>query len=141
MANLVFPKAKPIGVNSASSREAIRDSAAFPTKVIDYLKFDIFDQKTNTLVPPSKGGGSIYLYLPTSLQETHSQNWDTVNLGPAGNAALNAAKEAGLGQIFFNPNSTSHQEEIDFCWRAFNHGYKTHLVSSSKIYHLSLIHI
>ena len=97
MANLVFPKAKPIGVNSASSREAIRDSAAFPTKVIDYLKFDIFDQKTNTLVPPSKGGGSIYLYLPTSLQETHSQNWDTVNLGPAGKAALDAAQAAGLG--------------------------------------------
>jgi len=94
MASLVFPKAKPIGVNSASSREAIRDSAAFPTKVIDYLKFDIFDQKTNTL---AKDGGPIYLYLPTSLSEAQAQNWDTVNLGPAGNAALNAARDAGLG--------------------------------------------
>jgi len=94
MASLVFPKAKPIGVNSASSREAIRDSAAFPTKVIDYLKFDIFDQKTNTL---AKDGGPIYLYLPTSLAEAQAQNWDTVNLGPAGNAALNAARDAGLG--------------------------------------------
>tara|TARA_Y100001973_G_C5182568_1_gene325799 strand:- start:896 stop:1951 length:1056 start_codon:yes stop_codon:yes gene_type:complete len=91
---LVFPKAKPIGVNSASSREAIRDSAAFPTKVIDYLKFDIFDQKTNTL---AKDGGPIYLYLPTSLAETQAQNWDAINLGPAGNAALNAARDAGLG--------------------------------------------
>ena len=91
---LVFPKAKPIGVNSASSREAIRDSAAFPTKVIDYLKFDIFDQKTNTL---AKDGGPIYLYLPTSLAETQAQNWDAVNLGPAGRAALDAAQAAGLG--------------------------------------------
>ena len=94
MASLVFPKAKPIGVNSASSREAIRDSAAFPTKVIDYLKFDIFDQKTNTL---AKDGGPIYLYLPTSLSEGQQQNWDAINLGPAGNAALNAARDAGLG--------------------------------------------
>ena len=66
---LVFPKAKPIGVNSSSSREAIRDSAAFPTKVIDYLKFDIFDQKSNTI----KSEGPIYLYLPTSLQEQQAK--------------------------------------------------------------------
>ena len=92
---LVFPKAKPIGVNSASSREAIRDSAAFPTKVIDYLKFDIFDQKTNTL---AKDGGPIYLYLPTSLQEGQAQNWDAVNLGPAGKNGLDAAARAGVLQ-------------------------------------------
>ena len=91
---LVFPKAKPIGVNSSSSQEAIRGSAAFPTKVIDYLKFDIFDQKTNTLVD---GTSSIYLYLPTTLEEKHTQNWEAVSLGPAGNAALEAAKSAGLG--------------------------------------------
>ena len=91
---LVFPKAKPIGVNSSSSREAIRDGAAFPTKVIDYLKFDIFDQKSNTLVD---GTSSIYLYLPTTLKEQQSQNWEAITLGPAGNAALNAAKSAGLG--------------------------------------------
>tara|TARA_B100001094_G_C18147983_1_gene781978 strand:- start:881 stop:1924 length:1044 start_codon:yes stop_codon:yes gene_type:complete len=88
---LVFPKAKPIGVNSSSSREAIRDSAAFPTKVIDYLKFDIFDQKDNTLMD------TIYLYLPTSLNEVQAQNWDAINLGPAGKSALGAAQDAGLG--------------------------------------------
>ena len=88
---LVFPKAKPIGVNSSSSREAIRDGAAFPTQVIDYLKFDIFDQKTNVLMD------TLYLYLPTSLKEVQSQNWDAVNLGPAGRKALTAAQDAGLG--------------------------------------------
>ena len=36
----------------------------------------------------------------------------------------------------FDKSFFAHMEEIDFCWRAFNHGYKTHLVSSSKIYHL-----
>jgi len=36
----------------------------------------------------------------------------------------------------FDKSFFAHMEEIDFCWRAFNHGYKTHLVSCSKIYHL-----
>ena len=36
----------------------------------------------------------------------------------------------------FDKSFFAHMEEIHFCWRAFNHGYKTHLVSSSKIYHL-----
>ena len=35
----------------------------------------------------------------------------------------------------FDKSFFAHMEEIDFCWRAFNHGYKTHFVSSSKIYH------
>ena len=33
----------------------------------------------------------------------------------------------------FDKSFFAHMEEIDFCWRAFNHGYKTHFVSSSKI--------
>ena len=105
---LVFPKAKPIGVNSSSSREAIRDSAAFPTKVIDYLKFDIFDQKSNTI----KSEGPIYLYLPTSLQEQQAQSWDAISLGPAGNAALNAARDAGLGgdgEVDFGTDEVAQQ--------------------------------
>ena len=36
----------------------------------------------------------------------------------------------------FDKSFFAHMEEIDFCWRAFNHGYKTYFVSSSKIYHL-----
>ena len=36
----------------------------------------------------------------------------------------------GFDKIFF-----AHMEEIDFCWRAFNHGYNVHFISSSKVYH------
>ena len=36
----------------------------------------------------------------------------------------------------FDKSFFAHMEEIDFCWRAFNNGYKTYFVSSSKIYHL-----
>jgi len=84
-APLVFPKAKPIGVNSASSREAITSESAFPTQVIDYLKFDVFDQKTDTMKD------SIYLYLPKNLVEGHRAKWDGVELGPAGKALVDAA--------------------------------------------------
>ena len=35
----------------------------------------------------------------------------------------------------FDKSFFAHMEEIDFCWRAFNHGYKTYFVSSSNIYH------
>ena len=86
-APLVFPKAKPIGVNSSSSREAITSESAFPTKVIDYLKFDIFDQKTDT------NKDSIYLYLPKNLVEGHRAKWDSVALGPAGAALTDAAAD------------------------------------------------
>ncbi len=84
----VFPKAKPLGVNSSSSRETITDGAAFPTEVIDYLKFDVFDHKTDQL------RDSIYLYLPKQLSEKHSQGWGQVALGGAGAAAIEIAKAA-----------------------------------------------
>ena len=82
---LVFPSAKPIGVNSASSRETITDGAAFPTEVIDYLKFDVFDHKSDVRLD------SIYLYLPKSLSESHSQGWGKVELGKTGAALMDAA--------------------------------------------------
>ena len=84
---LVFPTAKPIGVNSASSRETITDGAAFPTEVIDYLKFDVFDHKSDVRLD------SIYLYLPKSLSESHSQGWGKVELGKVGSALMDAAGE------------------------------------------------
>ena len=36
----------------------------------------------------------------------------------------------GFDQSFF-----AHMEEVDFCWRAFNNGYKTYFASSSIVYH------
>ena len=36
----------------------------------------------------------------------------------------------GFDKTFF-----AHMEEIDFCWRAFNHGYSIYYISSSKVYH------
>jgi len=85
---LVFPRAKPIGVNSSSSREAIREDAAFPTEVIDYIKFDIFDHRNNTLED------TIYLYLPKQLEEKYNMAWGEVKLGAGGDALKSAAMKA-----------------------------------------------
>ena len=87
MSTLVFPKAKPLGVNSANSRETITDGAAFPTEVIDYLKFDVYHHKEETLLD------TIYLYLPKSLSESHSQGWGKVELVKFGNALMGMAGE------------------------------------------------
>ena len=43
----------------------------------------------------------------------------------------------------FDINFFAHQEEIDLCWRAFNEGFETMSISTSKVYHLgggTLIH-
>ena len=40
-------------------------------------------------------------------------------------------KLGGLDEDFF-----AHQEEIDFCWRVKNHGYKVKVCPQSKVYHI-----
>ena len=36
----------------------------------------------------------------------------------------------------FDINFFAHQEEIDLCWRAFNEGFESMSISTSKVYHL-----
>lgn len=36
----------------------------------------------------------------------------------------------------FDDDFFAHQEEIDFCWRAFNHGIKAYYCSQSAVYHV-----
>ena len=100
---LVFPQAKPIGVNSASSRETITDGAAFPTEVIDYLKFEVFTQKENQLKD------TIYLYLPKQLSEKHNQGWGQVNLGPAGKELVGIAAEAANAEGGIDTDSVAEK--------------------------------
>ena len=88
---LVYPRSKPLGVNSRMSQEAISDDASFPTKVIDYLKFDIFDHKTGAGID----NGTIYLYLPQALSEGYGVTYNTVRLGAVGAAGINAARNFG----------------------------------------------
>ena len=84
---LVFPTSKPLGANNRNSREAIKDDAAFPTKVIDYLKIDIYGHEHDEIID------TVYLYLPNKLSEKYTAEYKNVTLGPAGNAAVGAAKK------------------------------------------------
>lgn len=87
---LVFPRVKPLGT-SGSTRASIRDKAAFPTEVIDYLKLNIYKHQKRG----DKGSGgiqkSLYLYLPPGLNERYSAKYEGKNLGAVGSAAMDAA--------------------------------------------------
>ncbi len=84
---LVFPTAKPLGANNRNSREAIKDEAAFPTRVVDYLKIDIYGHEHDEMLD------TIYLYLPNKLSEKYTAEYANVQLGPAGAAAVSAAQK------------------------------------------------
>ena len=84
---LVFPRSKPLGANHSRAQSAISEDSTFPTKVIDYLKFDIFDSKTKQIIDD----GTIYLYLPAGMKESYGVKYNGVELGFAGNAVLTEA--------------------------------------------------
>ena len=100
--NLIFPRVKPYGT-SGSTRASIRDQAAYPTEVVDYLKLSIYKhQKGGASAYSQKSsaefgsGGiekSLYLYLPPGLNERYSAKYEGKNLGAVGKAALNAATD------------------------------------------------
>ena len=92
---LVFPRVKPLGTSSVSSRKAIGNTASFPTEAMDYLKIDIFDsRKTSPYNYVGSGAGtgrtkgkskeSIFLYLPANLSEQYTTKYNQVGLGAAG---------------------------------------------------------
>lgn len=95
---LIYPRAKPYGANSSNSGNAIRDDAKFPTEVIDYLKFEIFDPIDDKLTK------TLYLYLPNKLSESYTAKYNGVELGATGAAAVSAARDAiaagGIGDSF-----------------------------------------
>ena len=84
---LVFPTSKPLGANNRNSREAIKDDAAFPTRVIDYLKIDIYGHEHDEIID------TVYLYLPNKLSEKYTAAYKNVQLGPMGAAAVGAAQK------------------------------------------------
>lgn len=98
---LIYPRAKPYGANSSNSGNSVRDDSKFPTEVIDYLKFEIFDPIEDKLQK------TLYLYLPNKLSENYTAKYNGVELGAAGAAAVGAARDAinspnGIGEGFGN---------------------------------------
>ena len=95
---LIYPRAKPYGANSSNSSNSVRDDSKFPTEVIDYLKFEIFDPIDD------RNTKTLYLYLPNKLSENYTAKYNGVELGATGAAAVGAARDAiaagGIGNGF-----------------------------------------
>jgi len=76
--------------------------------------------------------GRIFL----TIEEDHGQYDDTVEISWATGACLFVRSElfhrlGGLDDDFF-----AHMEEIDFCWRLHNYGYRVMYCPHSTVYHI-----
>ena len=102
---LMYPLIAPRG--GVGSDGAISRNSRYPTKVMDYLKFTIYESDENsnsyTYVGKGKGGGdkkkihkTVYLYLPHQLTETFNTSYDRAALGPFGAAAVDAVKNKNV---------------------------------------------
>lgn len=89
---LVFPRVKPLGT-SGSTRASIRDKAAFPTEVIDYLKLNIYKHQKRGDTGSGGIQKSLYLYLPPGLNERYSAKYEGKNLGAVGSKVMDIAAD------------------------------------------------
>lgn len=66
----------------------------------------------------------------------HGQYPDQIPILWASGAALAIRKEIFIKRQGFDEDFMFHMEEIDLCWRIWNHGGKVMVVPDSKVYHL-----
>jgi GT2 family glycosyltransferase len=117
--------------------DADKKIAACQPKIISYHKRDEFEYA-------GAAGGFIDKYgypfcrgrIFQSLEKDEKQFDDTVEVFWATGACMFVRAE--LFQKFggFDNNFFAHMEEIDFCWRLKNEGYKIMYCSSSSIFHI-----
>ena len=115
----------------------ISDVAIIQPKILDLLKKDYFEYA-------GAGGGFIdQLGYPfcrgrifQTLERDNGQYDDIKEIFWATGACMFVKKNVFEELHGFDADYFAHQEEVDFCWRAKNHGYKILYVGTSKVYHL-----
>ena len=115
----------------------IPDVAIIQPKILDLLKKDYFEYA-------GAGGGFIdQLGYPfcrgrifQTLERDNGQYDDIKEIFWATGACMFVKKNVFEELHGFDADYFAHQEEVDFCWRAKNHGYKILYVGTSKVYHL-----
>lgn len=115
----------------------IPDVAIIQPKILDLLKKDYFEYA-------GAGGGFIdQLGYPfcrgrifQTLERDYGQYDDIKEIFWATGACMFVKKNVFEELNGFDADYFAHQEEVDFCWRAKNHGYKILYVGASKVYHL-----
>ncbi len=66
----------------------------------------------------------------------HGQYADQIPIMWASGAAIAVRKEVFFARKGFDEDFMFHMEEIDLCWRIWNHGGRIIVVPESKVYHL-----
>lgn len=71
-----------------------------------------------------------------TLEKDNGQYDDNKEIFWATGACMFVRKEVFTELKGFDADYFAHQEEVDFCWRAKNHGHKVYYIGTSKVYHL-----
>ncbi|PIB39113.1 glycosyltransferase family 2 protein [Maribacter sp. 4G9] len=113
------------------------DAAIVQPKILDLLKRDYFEYAG------AAGGFIDQLGYPfcrgrifQSLEKDQGQYDDVREIFWATGACMFVRSKVYWELEGFDPDYFAHQEEVDFCWRAKNQGYKVFYLGASKVYHL-----
>jgi len=71
-----------------------------------------------------------------SLEEDRGQYDDTCEIFWATGACMFIRKAVFQELGGFDPDYFAHQEEVDLCWRARNHGYRIYYTGKSEVFHM-----
>lgn len=113
------------------------DAAILQPKILDLLKKDHFEYAG------AAGGFIDQLGYPfcrgrifQTLEKDMGQYDDTREIFWATGACMFVKRNVFETLGGFDEDYFAHQEEVDFCWRAKNQGYKVYYNSNSTVYHL-----
>ncbi len=117
--------------------ERLPNASVIQPKILDLLKQDHFEYAGAAGGFIDKLGypfcrGRIFQHLE---QDTGQYN-DTKEIFWATGACMFVKSDVFMSLGGFDTDYFAHQEEVDFCWRAKNSGYKIYYVGGSKVYHL-----
>ena len=115
----------------------LKDVAIIQPKILDLLKKGHFEYAG------AAGGFIDQLGYPfcrgrifQSLERDNGQYDDVKEIFWATGACMFVRKNVFEELNGFDADYFAHQEEVDFCWRAKNHGYRIFYIGASHVYHL-----
>ncbi|HDZ04804.1 glycosyltransferase family 2 protein [Maribacter sp.] len=115
----------------------VPDAAILQPKILDLLKKDHFEYAG------AAGGFIDQLGYPfcrgrvfQTLEKDNGQYNDIREIFWATGACMFIKKDVFHELNGFDEDYFAHQEEVDLCWRAKNHGYRIFYVGTSSVYHL-----
>ena len=114
-----------------------KEVAIVQPKILDLRKRDHFEYA-------GAAGGFIDMFgypfcrgrIFQAIEKDHGQYNDIKEVFWATGACMFIRKEVFNNLNGFDEDYFAHQEEVDLCWRAQNHGFKVHYLGHSHVFHL-----